>query len=227
MSAVWELAPRLVPVLRGPFTRARAAWSAGWQRAIGGDLNAAALWLFLAHAIVVGVCVWSFGDLLRAIPLRVNDSDAIVLRALDHDRGRNPTLLVWYPFVLSFVTVVFGVAWYRLLMSRRSQPVDRLTAAAGLGLTTFTLLMWAIPHELFYRAQFPQNDLGGARCYETGVGAEEVLLFCPDAAPPRNHTVPRSSPQLSPQAPGYIFWWPDGSSPIDKARSPLLGKGAP
>ena len=83
----------------------------------------------------------------------------------------------------------------------RMRAIDRASVGAGpvalMCLVIAVLVFWyEAPYRTFHHSKFERITFGGDRCYITGTGGADLLIYCPDVAPPRNRIVPRSDPRI-------------------------------
>jgi hypothetical protein len=79
---------------------------------------------------------------------------------------------------------------------RRRHPASGGGAATVLlaAIIVLLVLMDEWPYRTFFHNEFERIDYAGDRCYIIGDSAPELLIFCPDSAPPRNRAVRQDDP---------------------------------
>lgn len=191
---VWRLAVRFIP----PITRSALAFRRQWRaaaRRAGFSDRSRAQWLLAAQILAVAVVIWIFRDLIGAFATFLNVAPAETLRQLSPDNSAH----IAYRMVLSVLVLAMVTAWHSLLTKANDgAPIDRATVGAGIAVIAITLVMITLPFRLVHHSIFQAVDLGEQRCYVTGQGPKDLLLFCPDVIP-RNRTVPLNDPALRPR----------------------------
>jgi hypothetical protein len=177
-AAAWDLAVSMIPVLRRWHDRGRTTLTRTLERTGAGA--AAAPRLLLAHIAALAFVLTFFSDIVSAVPIWVDSAPAEALAVLHPDNGK----LVLYRAALTLLVLTMLLSWRAL--RRAGRPVDRGTTIGAAALLAITILLLEVPWRLIYKSDFERVEYAGARCYETGRRGREMLLFCPDAAPPRN-----------------------------------------
>ena len=144
--------------------------------------------------VAIALVFWRFRDLIRAVAGFINSSPPDWFAALsprNPDRG-------YYRIAFTLLTLALGVGLYRVIRLRRER---RTRDGAGSLLTLVAVLAAAIvlgdmPYRLFSYSECERVDFGGLRCYDIGQSGDDVLIYCPAAAPPRNRVVKRFDPAL-------------------------------
>jgi hypothetical protein len=105
----------------------------------------------------------------------------------------------WYMFLLVTLALGFGIAALRLRRLRAAQALGRGGAALGvvLAMMCLTIVLCELPYGFLYRSEMVRVDAPWGRCFLLGEAGEDVLIYCPDSAAPRNHTVKRSDPGIT------------------------------
>jgi hypothetical protein len=153
--------------------------------------------LILSTTVVLGA-VWYFAPLLAALMIpEVQMGTDEQLRVFSHDyvAAHNQ-----YRYVFAGV-VLFSVAvWYPVLkLIRKGQTVHWGIIVAGIGATSFALVLLHFPYRLLYFShQMPAVEWNGSRCYVIGERVEQDLLFCATLPPPRNRIVAKTDSRLVP-----------------------------
>ena len=128
----------------------------------------------------------------------INDADVETLAPL---RPLEVTRFV-YVRLLDLALFVYGfVAYVVYAYARRARVlVPSTTIASVIAVPAVALLlMRELPYRIMYQNAFDRVDLDDARCYAIGRRADEILLHCPDMAPPRNRVVGAHDPRLRPR----------------------------
>jgi hypothetical protein len=68
--------------------------------------------------------------------------------------------------------------------------------AACVAIVVSLLLLNEVPYRTLWHNQAPQISYSGMRCYVIGRSSPELLIFCPDANPPRNRVVRENDPLI-------------------------------
>jgi serine/threonine protein kinase len=139
---------------------------------------------------VVAVVV-SFYTLIDAWTNYVSTAPANLLWRLSPANNDEKIL---YRAVLTLLFLAFGagLVWVLKLraalgMTRGKGPLVALAVVVGL---LFLLNEW--PYRILWRSLGVRSEYDGARCYVIGEDRTQALLFCPDAAPPRNKVVQKN-----------------------------------
>jgi hypothetical protein len=187
--AVWRLACRMAPPLRALDARVRQA-SAGLATHIGlTDLSVIGQLVFAVHVAALAMVCWRFSWLLGALTEEVNDGIPARMALLGPAYASQHVL---YGLVLDVVILIMGVSWLTLIRARRRRGLQAADAsvAAGLAVLTLNVLLVVTPYRILWHNEFERVEFSGRRCYITGERADAYLLYCADAAPPRNRLVP-------------------------------------
>jgi hypothetical protein len=93
-------------------------------------------------------------------------------------------LLLWYPVI-------------RLAM-RKGERINRSILTGGAAVLILSLLLLDFPYRMILRGKkdFEVANWSGESCYILGERQAHLLLFCPDAATPRNRIVRNDDPNL-------------------------------
>ena len=186
---------RLVPPAGRVLRRLRSELSVRGKR-YGLDNNQMiAQWVVVLQALALGMTVWAFSDLLWALMSFIDNSEPEKLHIL---RWRN-LLHLQYRIVLSVLIATMAIVWWKLLSSHRGDPPERSTTASGIAIIGIAALLLVVPYRVLIHNQFERADYGDQRCYVIGQrvrDAADLLVFCPDGAPPRNRVVRDNDPLL-------------------------------
>jgi serine/threonine-protein kinase len=191
---LWRAAQRVAP----PVQRASDVM---WHRAqaLGQTLGFStranrAQWLLAGQVAGLGAIWWIFRDVVRAFTSFLDTAPPDVLLQLAPDNDAQ----LAFRTVLSIFVLAIAAGWYRLRERHAGEPpIDRTTAAAGLGVLAISLALLCAPFRLMHENEFRRANLAGQRCYIIGERSDDVLLFCPDKAP-RVHVTSRTDPALEP-----------------------------
>jgi len=152
-------------------------------------------------AIAVGVIalvvvIWQYYAVLSAAATFMSTEATLehtlpILRPPRHEAAS-------YRFALEILMVGFVVALVKVAGLRAHQTVRSGGGALVMLSALFLLavLMAEGPYRIIWHADFERVMVGDERCYAIGQTDVESLLFCPDAPPPRNRTVPSGTAAL-------------------------------
>jgi len=186
--AMWHVIERLLPAAVRLKIRGRDTVT-GVLRLVGGpEARSAGHELLLLQTLVVALVIWLFLDVfMLLIAADVNTVDAALLERLRPLSGTR----IWYRPVLTAALVGMVFAWIALWRRQRARgrSLDRTTLAAAMVMMAMMLVMLELPYALLFR---PANRIAydQLRCYQVGANATHLLLYCPDAPPPRKRVVP-------------------------------------
>jgi len=176
-----------------PHGRRAAAWlgevvsAAAARMGLDNPPAVAHVVVFLQVAALAWVA-WRFADLVAAFTSYISTTDLARLAPLApaneraHDDFRMALPLLMLAMVLSWLHVW---RWHR----RRGLAVDRTVLAVGVALVLAALFLGQVPYRILRHNEFPRVAFAHERCYVTGERGPELLLYCPDAAVPRNKVV--------------------------------------
>ncbi|NOT44726.1 MAG: serine/threonine protein kinase [Acidobacteria bacterium] len=103
---------------------------------------------------------------------------------------------------LEVFVLLYGFAAYGVF-SRVGAAATRVPWRTGLAVAAVPvlafLLLRGIPYRVLYQNQAERVDHAAERCYRIGERQDAVLLYCPDAQPPRNRVVAKGDPDLRPR----------------------------
>jgi hypothetical protein len=105
-----------------------------------------------------------------------------------------------YRKVFTGVTVACLALWYPAiwLAARKRESMNRLVLAGGVAVLVLSLMLLNFPYRLLvghYR-DFEAATWSGDSCFILGERQAHLLLFCPEAATPRNRIVRNDDPNL-------------------------------
>jgi hypothetical protein len=151
-------------------------------------------------AFALGGLVWVYWPAITAFAMYINDAPAEHLAALQPD---NEGQYDAYSRLLERLLVLYGFAAYGVyrIAMRSNVHIPRGVTACAIALPVLALLtLREFQYRIVYQNKvFERVDLGETRCYEIGMRPGEVLLHCPDVAPPRNQVVASTDPRLRPR----------------------------
>ena len=187
---------RVVPPAGRTLRRVRSAVSAR-ARGFGFDHpRSIAQWVVVLQALALAAAMWAFSDLLWALMSFIDNAEPEKLHIL---RWRN-LLHLEYRLVLSVLIAAMALAWWKLLTGPRGLRPDRPTTASGLAIIGIAMLLLVVPYRVLIHNQFQRADYEGQRCYAIGQRpgdpSPDLLIFCPDNAPPRNRVVSADDARL-------------------------------
>jgi len=199
LVAVVRLVCRLIPPIGRGYQRWRQAL-ATFSRERGLDDATLALQVVTASGIVaflaVGLLYW---EQVTAFAIYIDNASPAQLAALAPANG---PMFDRYARLVEFILWLYGIGAWAVYRSagRARQGVQRGAAASALVVPILALLFFrAMPYRVVYHNdEFERIDLNGRRCYSIGETAEQYLLHCPDASPPRNQKVEKSRDGLRP-----------------------------
>jgi hypothetical protein len=143
--------------------------------------------LLISGAALLATLV-AFGPLIAASSAYVSSASEEQLAVLAPD-------LLWYHnkyrWTLNHVVLLSVVSWIPVLKLARKGPSLPWGLVAGGVLVTLTAVAFLqFPYRLLYFSdEFRAVSWRGERCYVIGERAEDLLLFCPKIALPRNRIV--------------------------------------
>jgi serine/threonine-protein kinase len=190
--AVWHVIERLLPAVVRLKLRGRDTFTGVLRRLGGPEAQSAGHELLLLQTLVIAGGIWLFYDVYwLLIATDVNTVDAATLDRLRPERATR----IWFRPVMTAALVGMVFAWLAVWRRHRARgrSLDRPTLAAGISMMALQLIMLELPYALLFR---PADRLvfDQLRCYEVGANATDLLLYCPDAPPPRMRVVPSSDP---------------------------------
>jgi predicted Ser/Thr protein kinase len=137
------------------------------------------------------LAAWSyFWPLIDALTTRVSTAPADLIAILAPDFAEHHDL---YRQVFSWLAVGTIVAWYVVsrLAERVGVTLSRGVVAGVIVVVCLQLGSLAISYRLLIHNTSEAVHWRDQTCYVTGQRPEDVLIFCPGAAPPRNKVVSR------------------------------------
>lgn len=192
--ALWHVIERLLPAAVRLKIRGRDTVT-GVLRLLGGpEARSAGHELLLLQTLVLALVIWLFLDIFML--LIAADVHTVDTAALERLRPLSGTR-IWYRPVLTVALTGFVFAWIAIWRRQRARgrSLDRTTLAAGVSMMAVMLVMLELPYALLFRPADRVN-FEQLRCYQVGANATHVLLYCPDAPPPRKRVEPGSDPRV-------------------------------
>jgi hypothetical protein len=162
------------------------------------DVSVLASYTLLISSLVLAVTWWYFTPLIVAALTPISTATTEQLALL------SPAFVTYHNYyrgAFTAVVIVSVAIWYpvaRLVRAGRSP--HRGIVLGGAVVTCVALALLHFPYRLLY---FNANTFDAVRwknmhCYVLGERNEDVLLFCPEASPPRTRTVTKGAETLSP-----------------------------
>jgi hypothetical protein len=157
----------------------------------------------LAQALsMLGVCAiagifWKFSQLIDALISNISVAPAELMWRLSPANINEKAL---FRAVLTLLFLAFGGGLIRVLhlRARLGTRGGRGAVAALAIIVGLLLLMNELPYRTLWKNAAMRTEYNGARCYALGEDATRTLLYCPDAAAPRNRVVQKHDPRLHP-----------------------------
>jgi len=145
--------------------------------------------------LILAFSFWDYAAGLITSPVFINDAPAKRLATL---QPSNEFRVDLYGYLIDLFLLLYVVAAIRVVTwaRRMNSPIARPTKLAAAVVPILAIILWQVPFRLMYQSAFERVDLAGERCYRLGTREDQVLLHCPDVAPPRNRIVPSSDPTL-------------------------------
>jgi hypothetical protein len=182
-------ARRLDEALRLRLAGAAARWHLD-------DPSVASSWMLLVSAALLAGAWWYFSPLIGAVgSTRISTARSEDLTILSpafyayHDQYRE---------VFSYLTIALAVAWYYAAtrIRRTNGSLKNGVLVGGLVVVLLSLASLDFPYRLLVQPKFTAARWSGNDCYIIGERPNDLLLFCPTLAPPRNRIVQRNSQSL-------------------------------
>jgi hypothetical protein len=208
-SVVYALGTAIGSVVVVLWRLAAASWRVAgrvdaWLRAIayrmGLDTVPVAAGFALVAAVMTLTVTWWLSlpflePVLGIFPADVSTAPASSLAFFDVS---NSQIHIDYRQRFAWGSFLCAAVWVPVirLAQRRGQSINRLVAAGGIAVFVLSLAMLEFPYRLFVHGDADQVEWRDQRCYVLGERAGNVLLFCPEAPPPRNVTVSAASTDL-------------------------------
>jgi hypothetical protein len=170
---------------------------AGVARRLGvHDSSVFAGWILFASVAVLAGAWWHFSPLLAAVvSTRISTASNQDLALLSpanyayHDHYRE---------VSTYITVALAVTWYfvgkRIL--RTDGTLKNGVLLSGLAVLCLSLISLSLPYRLLVHPDFVRTRWAGNDCYVIGERSDDLLLFCPTLASPRNRIIRKDAETL-------------------------------
>ncbi|MEP7309442.1 MAG: serine/threonine-protein kinase [Acidobacteriota bacterium] len=139
--------------------------------------------------------VWRFSDVILACATNVSLLEDEQLALLHEGQTFHAFL---YRMTLNALAVGLVATMVRLGRLRARRRVNRsLWTLAPLGaILAVTVVLSELPYRIIWQNKSERIAFAGERCYVLGESGSELLLYCPDKAPPRNRVVRRDDPAI-------------------------------
>jgi hypothetical protein len=197
LGAVKNITLRVVPPLRGPAGRVASAWR-NWQHQSGfTDLDTKArAWCVAGALAFLAICL-VFRDLIFGFTSGITDAPMATLAVLHP--SRLPTH-VYYGMALDMLLLAMLVGLAGIVRRSRSSsmPLPTGPVIGIVALACLSMFFHALAWRILYKDQFRQVIVADQRCYAIGQTQEDVLIHCPQSAPPRNRLVSRNATTITP-----------------------------
>jgi hypothetical protein len=164
-----------------------------------------------AGTLTLGALFVVFWECLAPVTLYINDAAPQSLAILSPG---NEARFDAYGLSLDMLLFLYSLAAYSVTAAARRQgrPVHRWTKASAFMVPLLALMMWEMPYRLVYHNAFTRVDFAGTRCYELARRTPDLLVYCPEIAPPRNRIVSETDSSLRPRGVVENVFTPPGSS---------------
>jgi serine/threonine protein kinase len=154
------------------------------------------------------VILWNFLPLLKAFTLQINQAPSADLAILGgvasntNDTGYK----FLYRRLLELDLLLLGIGLLGVLRIRRRRGTHLIPSAvvSVIAVMGLVLVFLVGPWRLMFHSKFRQATWNGQSCFVLSERDAEVLLHCPQTAPPRNRIVRASDPAL--RIDGPIAW---------------------
>ena len=171
---------------------------AGWQR-LAEKLSLHDALGFEAGLVTIGILAlaaigWQFNELIQAWGSNISTApaDAIMWLGPARENGK-----VAYRAVLTVLLLLFAAGLIHAIRLRMHQSRKRWGSfAACVAIVVSILLLNEVPYRILWHNKAPQVSYDGVRCYVIGRSSPELLIFCPNASPPRNRVVRENDPLI-------------------------------
>jgi hypothetical protein len=145
--------------------------------------------------VALVLVLWGFLDLMVAFSGTTDRSPSELLAPLAPAASVDRSL---YRGVLDVLILAFSYGIFRVVRQRRHKQVQG--GAGALIVATAIVIVFVlanlIPFRIMFHNEFEAADIAGTRCYVIRELETEVLMFCPDAPPPRNRIMRRTDPSI-------------------------------
>lgn len=192
--ALWRLARNAARPLARVEHRLTDALSRLARRLGLHDLQTAAQALVAVQVLGVALVWWMFRDFIHDGLVVIANTDPA--EVFDWLAPGAATGLAYRPVLTVLLVAMISAWWVLLARASRGPAIDTGTRLGGLAVIVVVLLMLEFPYRLLHQNRFRRVNFVAERCYEIGARRGEVLLFCPDASPPRNRIVDATDDRL-------------------------------
>jgi hypothetical protein len=197
LGAVKNVALKFVPPLRRPATRIASAWRS-WQYTSGlNDLDTTArAWCVTGALTLLGICV-AFRELIQGFTSGISDAPMATLAVLHPSRLSTH---VFYGIAMDMMVLAMLVGLIRIVRRSRtnSEPLPTGPVIGLVTLACLSLCFHAMAWRIIYMDRFSQVIVADQTCYAIGQNQDNVLVHCPQSAPPRNRLVSRNATTITP-----------------------------
>jgi hypothetical protein len=198
VTGTWRGLLRLIPVLRRAAARGRLRWRTFVTRFGLGDPILLMRMFVASGALALGLFVFTFWDFIDAYMSFITSAAVEELARLSPENSAEHVSYGRWLDVLILAGLA-GTISIRRAAVRRAVRIPRGLTGVAFAIPVVAILLWEMPYRILFWSEFPRVDLGDAQCYQIGDNASNVLLHCPDLAPPRNRIVPAADPRLQPR----------------------------
>jgi hypothetical protein len=146
-------------------------------------------WVFVVSFAALAGAWWWFWPLLAALGTNVSTGPMERLTLLSPQyQGYQAS----YRQVFSVIVIGTAALWYGFarMAARRGQRVPPAVRAGAAAVMFLSFASLDFPYRLLLHNEFEAAAWNEQSCYVLGERAEDILLFCPNLAPPRNRVVP-------------------------------------
>jgi hypothetical protein len=153
--------------------------------------------VFIAGVAYVSAAIWWHWDVIQAFMTPLSALTQEQMRLLSLSDGYT-SRANWYRNTLDYAVLGTGWGLLRMLRLRRAseRPVHPMYVLAVTAVFVLSTILWNAPYRVMFQSQHPRVDYDRIRCYRLGASSAEVLLFCPDAPPPKVRRIPAADSQL-------------------------------
>jgi len=145
-------------------------------------------------AALLLVC-WRCSELLLAVTTYASTARPEELAAL-----QPASAVDRFIFRRSLDAIILGLVLglHRAVRLHRADDWKHSTGSllTGFAVLALAVLLSVIPYRILFQNEFERVDLEGQRCYLLGRDAGNVLVYCPEAPPPRNRVVSAGDARL-------------------------------
>lgn len=186
--AVWRVACRASKMVRAVEKFVRGQLSRGATALRLHDASELASWLLVLSTMLLVWAYFRFSGMLDAVTSTASTAPSGILALLSHEMA---DYQVQYRQALEGLVIFQSVAWVALfrLAARWRQKIAVGYIVAASAAIVLTVASLTVPYRLIFHSQFRAAEWQGNDCYVTGENSSDILLFCPDLAPPRNRVV--------------------------------------